>query len=158
MSAMTASLSNPPPVQMAPSSATRSLAGVRVPDSSLISLAIEYAREHSEPYLFNHVMRSWLFAESLAQLDGVEHDGEVLALATLLHETQATVLQATPTTWRLMLDSATWSRSNSTRRATPLRASASTVHEPTPPRPTTATLAARKGMNPAPLPAPLSRG
>jgi hypothetical protein len=57
-----------------------------VPDSPVISLAIEYAREHSEPYLFNHVMRSWLFAESLAQLNRVEHDAEVLAIATLLHD------------------------------------------------------------------------
>jgi hypothetical protein len=86
MNAMTASLPHPPPVQIAASPATRLLAGVRVPDSSVISLAIDYAREHSEPYLFNHVMRSWLFAESLAQLDGVEHDGEVLALASLLHD------------------------------------------------------------------------
>ena len=46
-------------------------------------------------------------------------------------------------TWRLMFDSATWSRSNSTRPATPLRASASTVHEPTPPSPTTPMRAAR---------------
>ena len=46
-------------------------------------------------------------------------------------------------TWRLMLDSATWSRSISVSSATPLRASASAAHEPTPPRPTTATRAAR---------------
>jgi hypothetical protein len=31
-------------------------------------------------------MRSWLFAESLAQLNGVDHDGEVMAIATLLHD------------------------------------------------------------------------
>ena len=84
MNAMTAS--SPPLVQFAPPPATRPLAGVWVPDSLVISLAIEYAREHSEPYLFNHVMRSWLFAESLAQLNHVDHDGEVLAIATLLHD------------------------------------------------------------------------
>ncbi len=48
--------------------AMRLVAGVRVPDTPLVTRAIEYAREHSEPYLFNHVMRSWLFAVSLAQL------------------------------------------------------------------------------------------
>ena len=41
---------------------TRLLAGVSVPDTPLISRAIDFAREKSEPYLFNHVMRSWLFA------------------------------------------------------------------------------------------------
>jgi hypothetical protein len=62
------------------------LAGVCVPDTPLISQTIEYAREHSEPYLFNHVMRSWLFAVILAQLKQSAHDGEVLALATILHD------------------------------------------------------------------------
>ena len=47
---------------------TRSLAGVQVPDSPLVARAIEYARANSEAYLFNHVMRSWLFAVTIAQL------------------------------------------------------------------------------------------
>jgi hypothetical protein len=62
------------------------LAGVSVPDSPLIAAAIEFAREHSEPYLFNHVMRSWLFAVLLAQRRATPHDSEVLAVATLLHD------------------------------------------------------------------------
>jgi len=66
--------------------ATRSVAGVLVPDTPLISRAIDYARLHSEPYLFNHVMRSWLFAVSIAQRRNVAHDAEVLAVATLLHD------------------------------------------------------------------------
>jgi len=86
MNTVTASMSAAPTAQSAPPHATRPLAGVAVPDSPVISLAIEYAREHSEPYLFNHVMRSWLFAESIAQLNRVEHDAEVLGIATLLHD------------------------------------------------------------------------
>ena len=66
--------------------ATRLLAGVSVPDTPVISRAIEYAREHSEPYLFNHVMRSWLFAVILAQLNQSAHDPEVLAVSTILHD------------------------------------------------------------------------
>ncbi|HEV2830141.1 MAG TPA: hypothetical protein VGW76_21255 [Pyrinomonadaceae bacterium] len=65
---------------------TRLLAGVSVPDTPLISRAIEYTREHSEPYLFNHVMRSWLFAATLAQLNQTAHDVEVLAVTTILHD------------------------------------------------------------------------
>ena len=86
MNAMTASLSGPPQAPSATPHATRVLAGVVAPDSPVITRAIEYAREFSEPYLFNHVMRSWLFAESLAQLNRVERDAEVLAIATLLHD------------------------------------------------------------------------
>src|SRR4051812_10444562 len=70
----------------APAVATRLLAGVSVPDTPLISRAIEYARNHSEPYLFNHVMRSWLFAVLLAQLNQSVHDAEVLAVTTILHD------------------------------------------------------------------------
>jgi hypothetical protein len=66
--------------------ATRLLAGVIVPDTPIVSRAIAYAREHCEPYLFNHVMRSWLFAVAIAQLKGSPHDPEVLAVATLLHD------------------------------------------------------------------------
>jgi hypothetical protein len=46
-------------------SRTRLIAGVSVPDSPLITEVIEYAQKHSEHYLFNHAMRSWLFAAIL---------------------------------------------------------------------------------------------
>src|SRR5262245_38263624 len=66
--------------------ATRVLAGVSVPHSPLISRTIDYARQNSEPYLFNHVMRSWLFAVALAQLKQSAYDEEVLAVSTILHD------------------------------------------------------------------------
>ena len=69
-----------------PTVPTRLLAGVSVPDTPTISRAIEFARERSEPYLFNHVMRSWLFAVLLAQRKQTAHDGEVLAVITILHD------------------------------------------------------------------------
>lgn len=65
---------------------TRVLAGITVADTPLISRAIEYARTHSEPFLFNHAVRSWLFAVRLGQLQGVPHDAEVVAVGTLLHD------------------------------------------------------------------------
>src|SRR4030095_15954752 len=65
---------------------TRLLAGILVPDTPIVTGAIEYAREHCEPYLFNHVMRSWLFPAAIAQLKGTPHDPEVLAVATVLHD------------------------------------------------------------------------
>ena len=68
------------------SAGSRTLAGVLLPDTPLIASAIEYARENSETYLFNHVMRSWLFAVSLAQLQKATYDGEVMAVATILHD------------------------------------------------------------------------
>ena len=65
---------------------TDSFAGVTVPDSSLIDRAIQFARQKYEPYLFNHAMRSWLFAMRFGQHRGIAHDAEVVAVGTLLHD------------------------------------------------------------------------
>lgn len=72
--------------KLLPAVPTRLLAGVRVPDTEPVAQAMAYAREYTEPYLFNHVMRSWLFAVSLAQIERTPHDGEVLAVAAILHD------------------------------------------------------------------------
>lgn len=65
---------------------TRTMAGVPVPDTPLVVNAIEYARASCEPYLFNHVVRSWLFAARMGALKNIPHDPEVVALGTLLHD------------------------------------------------------------------------
>ena len=65
---------------------TRVLGGITVIDTPLITRAMDYARVHSEPYLFNHAVRSWLFAVRLGQLQGAPHDAEVVAVGTLLHD------------------------------------------------------------------------
>ncbi|MFL5617604.1 MAG: hypothetical protein ACJ79A_04315 [Gemmatimonadaceae bacterium] len=65
---------------------TRVLGGITVIDTPLIARAMDYARIHSEPYLLNHAVRSWLFAVRLAQLQDVPHDAEVVAVGSLLHD------------------------------------------------------------------------
>ncbi|HEY9383399.1 MAG TPA: HD domain-containing protein [Gemmatimonadales bacterium] len=65
---------------------TRVLGGITVSDTPLIAQALDHARTQSEPYLFNHAVRSWLFAVRLAQLQGIDHDAEVVAVGTLLHD------------------------------------------------------------------------
>jgi hypothetical protein len=65
---------------------TRVLGGITVIDTPLVSRAMDYARANSEPYLFNHAVRSWLFAARLGQLQGIDHDAEVVAVGTLLHD------------------------------------------------------------------------
>jgi hypothetical protein len=65
---------------------TRVLGGVTVVNTPLIDRAMDLARKHSEPYLFNHAVRSWLFAVRLGQLQGIPHDPEVVAVGTLLHD------------------------------------------------------------------------
>src|SRR5215472_8781175 len=65
---------------------TRLMAGIRVPHSPLISQAIKYARRLYEPYLFNHAMRSWLFAVRIGQMKGIDFDAVVIAAGTILHD------------------------------------------------------------------------
>jgi len=65
---------------------TRLIAGVSVADTSLITAVIEYAQRLSEPYLFNHAMRSWLFAEAIGHMEGIGYDREVVAIGTILHD------------------------------------------------------------------------
>ena len=76
---MTASLAAPAPL-------TQVIGAFSAPDSPPITAAIEYAKRVSEPYLFNHAMRSWLFAELIGRVKGIEFDREVLAVGTILHD------------------------------------------------------------------------
>ena len=68
------------------SAKTQVLGGITVINTPLIAGVMEYARIHSEPYLFNHAVRSWLFAVRLGELQNLPHDPEVVAVGTLLHD------------------------------------------------------------------------
>src|SRR5262249_54023227 len=63
----------------------RVLCGITVPDTPLVARAMEEARAVSEPYLFNHAVRSWLFGVQIADLQGAPYDEEVVAVSSLLH-------------------------------------------------------------------------
>ena len=76
----------PPTAEPAMSGRTQVLGGITVIDTPLVSQAMDYARTHSEPFLFNHAVRSWLFAVRLGQLQGIPHDEEVVAVGSLLHD------------------------------------------------------------------------
>ena len=68
------------------SASTRLIARVSVSDTPLIKAAVEYGQRVSEPYLFNHAMRSWLFAEALGRMQGIDYDHEIVAIGTILHD------------------------------------------------------------------------
>src|SRR3954462_5661799 len=65
---------------------SRKLAGIKVSATSIVDRAMKYAKQKCEPYLFNHVVRSWLFAARIGQLRNIEDDAEVVAVGTLLHD------------------------------------------------------------------------
>ena len=59
---------------------------IQLPDSRLVADAYRRAFESSEPWLFHHVVRSWLYSVSLAKVRGLSPDQELLAVAVLLHD------------------------------------------------------------------------
>src|ERR1700677_2780431 len=61
-------------------------AGIKVPDTALVHDAIDLSRSLLEPFLFNHVMRSWLFGILLSEAAEVAPDAELLAVAAILHD------------------------------------------------------------------------
>jgi hypothetical protein len=62
------------------------LAGIEVPDTPLVRDAIDLSRGLLEPYLFNHVMRSWLFGILLSEGSKFPPDPELLAVSAVLHD------------------------------------------------------------------------
>src|SRR5258706_16334680 len=62
------------------------LAGIKVTDTHLVRDAMDLARSSSELYLFNHVMRSWLFSVLLSEDVKPSPDPELLAVSTGLHD------------------------------------------------------------------------
>ena len=75
---------------------TRLIAGLSVSDTPLITAAIEYAQRVSEPYLFNHAMRSWLFAVAIGRTKRIDYDHEVVAIGTILHDIGLTASVSVP--------------------------------------------------------------
>src|SRR5271163_1542731 len=61
-------------------------AGIKVPDTALVRDAIDLSRSLLEPFLFNHVMRSWLFGILLSEGAQPAPDPELLAVSAVLHD------------------------------------------------------------------------
>lgn len=73
---------------MAAACPVRLLAGVEVPNTPLISKAIDYARAHGADFAFNHVMRCFLFGSIVVdRISAISDcDREVQAISTILHD------------------------------------------------------------------------
>ena len=64
----------------------RIIAGVRLVDSRLAKAANDLARSVSPPYLYNHAVRTFLFASLAGTATGQKFDAEMLYLACILHD------------------------------------------------------------------------
>jgi HD superfamily phosphodiesterase len=59
---------------------------LKLPDSGAVRDAHDQAQAESPPWLFNHVMRSWIYGAKLVQRRALAPDAELVAVAVLLHD------------------------------------------------------------------------
>ena len=62
------------------------LSAIRLPDSPVALRAGEHARSLSEPWLFYHCLRTYVWGAMLAQSDRIKFDHELLFVASALHD------------------------------------------------------------------------
>ena len=66
---------------------TKSIAGVTVPDTALAREAERLARAALPVEIYNHSLRTYLFAALIATAKEVAHDAELVYVASILHDT-----------------------------------------------------------------------
>ena len=59
---------------------------MQYPDTKVCIAAMELARDHSPPFLFNHVMRTFAFGHAAGALQCAQYDQEMLFLGAVLHD------------------------------------------------------------------------
>lgn len=64
----------------------REVAGVRIPDTDLARAATELVQTESDPFLFNHCMRTFLLASLYARRVGWSYDEELVFASSVLHD------------------------------------------------------------------------
>jgi len=62
------------------------IAGIKVPDSAVVIEATKLVQKASSALLFNHVIRSYVFAEYLGSARAVKYDRELLYLSAVMHD------------------------------------------------------------------------
>ena len=67
--------------------AAKEIAGIAVPDTDVAREATDIARAALPPEIFNHSLRTYLFAQLIAKAKKIAHDDEVVYVASILHDT-----------------------------------------------------------------------
>lgn len=62
------------------------IAGIKIPDSAIASQATELLREHGSDLLYNHSLRTFLFASLNGQQNNVRYDPELLYVSAAFHD------------------------------------------------------------------------
>jgi hypothetical protein len=97
----------------------RSIAGVKIPDSSLAKKAAELAAGGAHQEIYRHALRSFVFAALIAERKKTKYDAEVAFVSAILHDSGLSPSHATPHV-RFEVDSANTARQLMTEAGMPL--------------------------------------
>jgi hypothetical protein len=75
------------PAQSPGMTSTKQIAGISVPDTKLAKEATGIAKAALPAEIFNHSLRTYLFAELIAKAKKIDHDVEIVYVASILHDT-----------------------------------------------------------------------
>ena len=75
------------PFTMDVAATQRTIAGIRIPDTALARDARDVAFNSEPVEIYNHSLRTFLFAELIAQTQRIDHDVEAVYVASILHDT-----------------------------------------------------------------------
>lgn len=64
----------------------KSVSGIVIPDSTIATQATELLLEHGTEFIYNHSLRVFLFSSLNAQRQKLEHDTELLYVASIFHD------------------------------------------------------------------------
>ena len=64
----------------------KTIAGIAVPDTDLANEATSIAKTSLPPEIFNHSLRTYLFAKLIATAKKIDHDAEIVYVASILHD------------------------------------------------------------------------
>jgi hypothetical protein len=72
------------------------IAGVTIPDTKVAREATEIARSSEPLEIYNHSLRTYLFAELIAKAKKISHDVEIVYVASILHDTGLSPIHMSP--------------------------------------------------------------
>lgn len=64
----------------------KTIAGIKMPDSTIARQATELLREHGSELLYNHSLRTFLFAAMNGQRSNIKYDSELLYVSAVFHD------------------------------------------------------------------------
>lgn len=64
----------------------KTVAGITIPDSTIAHQATELLLEHGTEFIYNHSLRVFIFSSLNAKRKNLEHDSELLYVASVFHD------------------------------------------------------------------------